>query len=97
MSAIAATDTTLLSDLLDGRARAHQLATGMLAVVFLTIYGRLVCPFIDGVKVPELLTNLGLVFVVQAIAREVLLARFSQPPQAARCRGTATTSPSPAG
>jgi class 3 adenylate cyclase/GAF domain-containing protein len=81
MTAIAATNTTLLSDLVDGRARAHQIAVGLLAVVFLTIYGRLVCPFIDGVKVPELLFNLGLVFVVQSIAREVLLAWFPQPPE----------------
>src|SRR5262245_26855215 len=81
MSTIAATHTTLLSDLVDGRTRAQQIATGLLAVIFLAIYGRLVCPFIDGVKIPELLANLGLVFVVQAIAREVLLWRFPQPPE----------------
>jgi hypothetical protein len=48
MIAIAAPNTTLLSDLFDGRTRAHQLATGLIAVFFLAIYGRLVCPFIDG-------------------------------------------------
>jgi adenylate cyclase len=79
MTAIAATNTMLLNDLVDGRTRAHQLAVGLLAMFFLVIYGRLVCPFIDSVKVPELLANLGLVFVVQAIAREALLARFPQP------------------
>jgi len=79
MSAIAVPATSLVQ-LVDWRVRAHQYATSAFAVVFLAIYARLVCPFISGLRLPDLLLNLGLVFFAQALIREGLLMRFASPP-----------------
>ena len=79
MAAIAADGATTLRDLIDWRMRARQVAIGLVAVVFLTIYGRAVCPFINGVGVAEIAGNLLLVFLVQIAIREALLARFPVP------------------
>lgn len=45
----------------------------MLAVGFLAIYSRLVCPFIDSVSFSHLLTGLLIVFAFQLLLRESLL------------------------
>ena len=50
-----------LTDLIDWPMRLHQHAIGLMAVAFLAIYGRAVCPFINGIEIPELLANLGAV------------------------------------
>jgi class 3 adenylate cyclase len=80
MSAIPASPAYTLHDLVDWRVRLHQHALGLVAVVFLAIYGRLVCPFINGLKLDELLLNLGLVFVAQVAIKEVLMQRYASPP-----------------
>ncbi len=69
-----------IDELIDWRIRAHQFAIGLTALVFLTVYGRAVCPFINGVNVPELLLNLGAIGLVQLVARELLFRRFAVPP-----------------
>jgi adenylate cyclase len=79
MSAIASPAPNLIQ-LVDWRVRAHQYATSAFAVVFLAIYARLVCPFISGLRLADLLLNLGLVFLAQALVREGLLMRFASPP-----------------
>jgi len=68
-----------LRDLVDWRLRLrlHQHAIGVVAVVFLTIYGRAVCPFINGVGVLELVGNLGLVFLAQVVAQRSSSSRNS--------------------
>lgn len=70
-----------LTALIDWPIRLHQHAIGLVAVAFLAIYGRAVCPFINGIKIPELLVNLGAVWFVQIIVREVLLHRYAMPPR----------------
>ncbi|QJR12192.1 hypothetical protein DSM104443_03277 [Usitatibacter rugosus] len=79
MSTIAVPATSLVQ-LVDWRVRTHQYATSAFAVVFLAIYARLVCPFISGLRLTDLLLNLGLVFFAQALIREGLLMRFASPP-----------------
>ena len=69
-----------LRELIDWPARLHQHAIGLAAVAFLAIYGRLVCPFIAGIQVPELLRNLLLVWVAQVAIRESLNFSFGTPP-----------------
>ena len=68
-----------LRDLIDWRLRLQQHAIGLVAVVFLTIYGRAVCPFINGVGMVEVAGNLVLVFFFQVALREVLRVRYSVP------------------
>lgn len=79
MSAAAPAIPTL-RHLVDLPLRLHLHGTGLVAVAFLAIYGRLVCPFINGIRLPELLVNLGIVFAAQVVIREVLLARLGTPP-----------------
>lgn len=69
-----------LTDLIDWPTRIHQHLIGLVAVTFLAIYGRAVCPFINGIKIPELLTNLGAIWIAQIVVRELLLRQFAMPP-----------------
>ena len=69
-----------LTDLIDWPTRIHQHLIGLVAVTFLAIYGRAVCPFINGIKIPELLVNLGAIWILQIVVRELLLRRFALPP-----------------
>ncbi len=69
-----------LGELIDGPTRLHQHAIGLAAVAFLAIYGRLVCPFIAGLQLPDLLRNLLLVWVAQVAIRESLQHSFGTPP-----------------
>lgn len=69
-----------IGDLIDWPVRLHQYAIGLVAVVFLAIYGRAVCPFISGIKIPELLTNLGAIWLLQIAVRELLFRHFAIPP-----------------
>ncbi len=82
MSAITAAPAPAptLRNLIDWRVRLHQHVLGLVAVVFLAIYGRLVCPFINGLKLEDLLINLGIVFCAQVVIKEVLFERFASPP-----------------
>jgi adenylate cyclase len=80
MSAIAAPQVPTLLGLVDLRTRLQLHATGIVAVAFLAIYGRLVCPFINGIRLPELLLNLGSVYLVQVVLREALLHYLATPP-----------------
>jgi adenylate cyclase len=79
-AATAAVPIRNLRELLDLPSRLHQHAIGLAAVAFLAIYGRLVCPFIAGIQVPELLRNLLFVWVAQVAIREGLAWRFGEPP-----------------
>lgn len=80
---MAATQVALgrIGDLVDWPVRVHQYLIGITAVVFLAIYGRAVCPFINGIKVPELIVNLGAIWVLQIVVRELLFHRFARPPE----------------
>ncbi len=69
-----------LTDLIDWPLRLHLHVIGLVAVAFLAIYGRAVCPFINGIKIPELLTNLGAIWLLQIVIHELLLRRFAMPP-----------------
>ena len=79
-AATAPAPVSSLRELLDVPARLHQHAIGLVAVGFLAIYGRLVCPFIAGIQVPDLLRNLLLVWVAQVAIRESLQWSFGTPP-----------------
>jgi adenylate cyclase len=68
-----------LRELIDLPTRLHQHAIGLAAVAFLAIYGRLVCPFIAGLQLPDLLRNLLLVWVAQIAIRESLQYSFGTP------------------
>jgi adenylate cyclase len=68
-----------INDLIDWPVRLHQYVIGLAAMIFLAIYGRAVCPFINGIKVPELLVNLGAIWVFQNVVRELLFRRFASP------------------
>jgi len=81
MTAIAAPPIHSLKSLVDLPTRLHQHAIGLAAVAFLAIYGRLVCPFINGITIGELLVNLGLVYLAQVAVREALLALWPEPPE----------------
>ncbi len=81
MSAIAATPAVAANFLIDWRLRLHQHAIGLAAVFFLAIYGRLVCPFINGIGIGELLFNLFLVFIGQVVVRETLLMLYPAAPE----------------
>ena len=68
----------LLCDV-NGATRLHlHLLTGV-AVVFLSIYGKVVCPFIDTLSFGQVVSGLGGVFLLQVFAREWLYHRLSQP------------------
>jgi len=79
-TAIAAATVPHLRDLLDRKARLQQHAVGLFAVAFLAVYARLVCPFIHGLAVADLLANLLLLFAAQVAIRETLLATWGAPP-----------------
>jgi adenylate cyclase len=69
-----------IGELFTWRIRLHQYGMGLLAALFLAIYGRAVCPFINGIKVPELAVNLGAIWVVQMVFRELLHRFWPNPP-----------------
>lgn len=56
------------------RFRLHLLVG--VAILFLAVYGRVVCPFIDTLSLHQILTVLGGVGVVQIVAREWLCRWF---------------------
>lgn len=53
----------------------------LIAVLFLTIYGQAVCPFIATLGLGQLVSGLLFIAVLQIILREVLLGYFSRQPQ----------------
>lgn len=62
---------------LDMRVRMHLMAA--LAVVFLSIYGRVVCPFVDSVDLFKLVAGLCAVGLAQIALRELLYRLFPAP------------------
>lgn len=52
--------------------------------VFLFIYGRLVCPFMDSLDAAQLITGLGIVAVIHVALRELALALWGTVPTARR-------------
>ena len=71
------TELTLAEIGWDMRLRLHLIAA--VAVVFLTIYGRVVCPFVDSVELPRLIGGLCIVGLAQACLREALYGAFARP------------------
>ena len=69
-----------LTLLIDWPTRVQQHLTALAAVAFLAIYSRLVCPFINGIGLTELLANLLAVFVAHAVIRETLAWLYGTPP-----------------
>ncbi|MBF0195770.1 MAG: adenylate/guanylate cyclase domain-containing protein [Magnetococcales bacterium] len=59
------------------RVRLH-LMTGV-TVVFLSIYGKVVCPFIDTLTFGRILYVLGIIYFFQILARELLYLFFPTP------------------
>lgn len=59
------------------RIRMHLIAA--VAVVFLSIYGRLVCPFVNGIDVVRLVAGLCAVGLAQVALREFLYSAFPRP------------------
>ena len=47
--------------------------------MFLSIYGRVVCPFVDSVSVVRLVMGLTAVGLAQILLRELLYAAFPRP------------------
>jgi len=72
--------TLTINSLLDTRSRLKLHGTGIIALVFVAIYGKLICPFIDTLNTFELVFNLLLVFIAQSIFREVLIWRWGVRP-----------------
>ena len=62
---------------LDMRVRMHLMAA--LAVVFLSIYGRVVCPFVDSVDLFKLVAGLCAVGLAQIALRELFYRLFPAP------------------
>lgn len=50
----------------------------LIAVLFLSFYGQVVCPFIDSIKLSQVMLGLGLVCLVQILVREVLYQVFPE-------------------
>lgn len=59
------------------RLRLH--ATAAIAVIFLLIYGQLVCPLLDSLSAPQLLASLSAILVFQILLREWLLRQPLRP------------------
>ncbi len=55
----------------------------LIAVIFLTIYGQAVCPFIATLDLAQLVSGLLLIAIIQIILRELLLRFFSRGSQGA--------------
>ena len=70
-------ELTLASVGLGMRIRMHLIAA--VAVVFLSIYGRVVCPFVDSVDVFRLVAGLCAVGLAQICLRELLYGLFPRP------------------
>jgi adenylate cyclase len=60
------------------RGRLHVIP--LAAALFLAFYGKLVCPFIDGLTGSQLASTLSAVVVFQILFREFLFHRFPAPP-----------------
>jgi adenylate cyclase len=59
------------------RIKLHLMAA--VAVVFLSVYGRVVCPFVDSVDIVQLAAGLCAVGVAQILLREALYMLFPRP------------------
>nr|CRH06449.1 Putative adenylate/guanylate cyclase [Candidatus Magnetococcus massalia] len=59
------------------RLKLHGLSA--IAVIFLTFYGKLVCPFIDKITFLSLFLTLSLVFIFQFVLKELLYRLFPTP------------------
>jgi adenylate cyclase len=70
-------DVTLNSITWSMRIRLH-LMTGI-TVVFLSIYGKIVCPFIDTLSFAKVFSTLAMVYIFQVVTREFLYRRFPTP------------------
>ena len=75
-----------LAHIIDRKTRLKMLGGTLLAVAFLSIYNRQVCPFINGLHVFELIFNLLGVLVVQLGLREWLFARATPKPNRSLAR-----------
>lgn len=71
------------------RIKLHLMAA--IAAVFLSVYGRMVCPFVDRVEIVRLVAGLCAVGVAQIILREVLMAYSQICGAMRRSRATACT------
>ena len=52
----------------------------LVAVVFLSFYGQVVCPFIDTLTLPRVMFGLGIVCIIQILLREGCYLAFPQAP-----------------
>ncbi|MDQ6979306.1 MAG: hypothetical protein Q9M09_03900 [Mariprofundaceae bacterium] len=62
----------LLSAIIDTKTRILLYLSSFVAVFFLAIYGKQVCPFIDRLPFSELTNNLLLIYVLHMMLREAL-------------------------
>lgn len=68
-----------LGDLLGWRTRLQLHSISLGGVLFVAIYGRLVCPFVDDLSANEFARNLLAVFALQVLTRELLYAIWRTP------------------
>lgn len=71
--------TLALTTLLDRTTRLKLHSTSVIALFFVAIYGKLICPFIDNVALGQLLTNLSITLILQIGIHEALLRNWHLP------------------
>jgi len=67
--------------LLNRTTRLHLHGAALVAVFFLFVYSRLVCPFINSLGSQALLLNLSAILLFQILLSEFLFAYFNKPPE----------------
>lgn len=68
-----------VSDLLNIKVRLFLVGISLFSLLFLQSYCTNICPFIDGLKQDQLLRNLGFVFILHLLYRELLYFGFGNP------------------
>jgi|GEM_PF-2000670 len=68
-----------VTDLINFKVRIILGVISLSSLLFLKTYGTSICPFIDGLQTEVLLRNLGFIFILHMIYRELLYFGFSNP------------------
>lgn len=68
-----------LQSIIDIKLRLKLYVVPLVAVFFLAVYSRQVCPFIDSLPAAELLLNLMLVYLAQMVVRELMFDQLAAP------------------
>jgi response regulator RpfG family c-di-GMP phosphodiesterase len=68
-----------VNDLLNVKVRLLLVVISLFSLLFLQSYCTNICPFIDGLKQDQLLRNLGFIFILHLLYRELLYFGFRTP------------------